>query len=142
MIGRRSAALLAIAGLLPAPLAVPARAAPGLMNGDYQVRVDGSDFGIWTFTPDCEAGDDFCTARVAARPKPWTAEATLSDGRWTLTRGSPTLFSCPDGSASPGEMRAKWDPDSLSGSLVLAPDGKRCGGSEAPLRGALRLTKL
>lgn len=142
MIGRRSAAFLAIAGVLPAPLAVPAWAAPDLMNGDYQVRVDGSDFGIWTFTPECDTGDDYCTTRVEAGPKPWTAEATLSDGRWSLTRTSQTLFSCRDGSTSPGELRANWDAGSLSGSLLLVPMGKRCGGSDAPLRGALKLVKV
>lgn len=140
MIGRRPAALL-FAGLLSAPAPAPAWAAPDLMNGDYRVQVDGSDFGMWTFTPDCDAGAENCTARVDARPKPWTAVATLSEGRWSLIRTSPTLFGCPDGSTSAGEMHANWDSGSLSGSLVLAPDGKRCGGSDAPLRGALRLVK-
>ena len=142
MAARRSAIATAVGGLLIVTAAGPAAAAPDPMSGDYQVRVDGSDFGVWTFTPDCDIAADDCSARVDAHPKPWTAEATLSEGRWTLTRTSPTLFSCSDGSTFPGEMRAKWDAGSLSGSLVLAPAGKRCGGSDAPLRGALKLVKL
>ena len=140
MVGRRSAISLALGGLLMLPIAGPAAASPEAMNGDYQIRVDGSDFGVWIFTPDCDGADD-CTARVEAHPKGWTAVATLSEGLWTLTRTSPTMFSCGDGSTSPGDMRAKWDADSLTGSLLLVPAGQRCGGSDAPLRGALKLVR-
>ena len=141
MVGPRSAIRLAFGGLLTLAIAVPAAASPSLMNGDYQIRVDGSVFGVWTFTPDCDAATDGCMARVESQPKGWTAVATLSEGRWSLTRTSQTLFSCGDGSASPGELRAKWDAGSLTGSLLLAPAGKGCGGSDAPLRGALKLLK-
>ena len=142
MVGRRSAVPLAFGALLTLLVASPAAASPGLMNGDYQIRVDGSDFGLWTFTPDCATADDGCTARVEAHPKGWTAVANLSEGRWTLTRTSQTLFGCGDGSTSPGELRAKWDAGSLTGSMLLVPAGKRCGGSDAPLRGALKLLKV
>jgi hypothetical protein len=123
-------------------VAGPAEADPGLMSGDYRIRVDGSDFGVWTFTPDCDVPADGCTARVEAHPKDWAAVATLSDGRWSLTRTSASLFGCDDGSTTAGELRATWDPGSLAGSLLLVPAGKRCGGSDAPLRGALRLVKV
>ena len=141
MWNRQTAVALACAGLLLAPVAGPAAAAEELMNGDYQIRVDGSDFGVWTFTPECNAPADGCTARVEARAKGWTAVATLSDGLWNFTRTSPTLFGCADGSSSPGEMRAKWDAGTLTGSLLLAPDGQRCGGSESTLRGYLKLVR-
>ena len=142
MVYRLTAVTLALCGLPIAPVAGPAAASPAVMDGDYQIRVDGSDFGVWTFTPDCDAGADDCTARVEAHPKGWTAVATLSEGRWSLTRASPTLFGCKDGSTSPGELRARWDAGSLSGSMLLVPEGKRCGGSDAPLRGALKLLKV
>jgi hypothetical protein len=141
MIGRRSAVTPAFCAILLLLGAGPAAASPGLMIGDYQIRVDGSDFGVWSFSPDCDAVADGCTARVEAHPKGWTAVATLSEGRWSLTRTSQTLFGCSDGSTSPGELRAKWDAGSLAGSMLLVPAGKRCGGSDAPLRGALRLVK-
>lgn len=141
MVGRGSAVVIFF-GLLMQPFAARAAADPELMTGDYRIRVDGSDFGVWTFTPDCGPSAQECTARVDARPRAWTAVATLSEGRWSLTRTSATLFGCADGSTSPGEMRAEWDSGSLSGSLVLVPDGKRCGGSDASLRGALKLFKV
>ena len=141
MMGPRSAIPLVFGGLLIFPIAGPAAAGPSLMNGDYQIRVDGSDFGVWTFTPDCDAAD-VCTAHVEAHPKGWTAVATLSEGRWSLTRTSQTLFGCGDGSTSPGELRANWDAGSMTGSLLLVPAGPRCGGSDAPLRGALRLVEV
>lgn len=142
MVHRLPAITLALCGLAIATVPAPAPALPAVMDGDYQIRVDGSDFGVWTFTPDCDTGADDCTARVEAQPKGWTAMATLSEGRWSLTRTSPTLFGCKDGSTSPGELRARWDAGSLSGSMLLVPAGKRCGGSDAPLRGALRLSKV
>ncbi len=111
------------------------------MNGDYRVRLDGSDYGVWAFSPDCDVPADGCTARVVARPKGWTAEATLSEGQWSLVRTSETMFGCADGSTSAGELRANWDAGTLTGSLLLVPNGKRCGGSEATLRGALKLVK-
>ncbi|MCB1287725.1 MAG: hypothetical protein KDB47_08540 [Mycobacterium sp.] len=140
---RPSSTIPAITGLLLLiPITPPALAAPALMDGSYEVRADGSDYGTWTFTPRCGAAADTCTARVEAHPAGWTAVATLSEGYWSLTRTSQTLFGCDDGSASPGELRARWDSDSLAGSLVLAPEGQRCGGSSAPLRAGLRLLKL
>ena len=142
MVGRRLTIPLAFGGVLIPLVAGPAAASPALMAGDYQIRVDGSDFGVWTFTPDCDAPADGCSAHVEAHPKGWTAVATLSEGRWTLTRTSQTLFGCGDGSSSPGELRAKWDAGSLTGSMLLVPAGKRCGGSDAPLRGALKLVKV
>lgn len=138
---RKSLVAACSAGLLLWSAAAPAAAAdPGPMDGDYRVRVDGSDYGVWTFVSDCDA-TGACTAQVESRAKGWTATAALSDGRWTLNRTSATLFGCGDGSSSPGEMRAKWDADTLSGSLLLVPAGKRCGDSGAALRGALVLTK-
>ena len=142
MVGRRSAIPLVFGAMLILLVAAPAEASPGVMRGDYQIRVDGSDFGVWTFTPDCEVPADGCTAHVEAHPRGWTAVAILSDGRWSLNRTSQTLFGCSDGSTSPGELRAKWDAGSLTGSLLLVPAGKRCGGSDAPLRGALKLVEV
>ncbi len=110
------------------------------MNGDYRIRVDGSDYGVWSFTSDCDA-DGSCTALVQSRAKGWTATAALSGGHWALTRTSETLFECRDGSNSPGEMRAKWDTGTLTGSMLLVPAGSLCGGSDAPLRGALKLVR-
>ncbi len=137
----RSPISLAAAGVLLLAGACPAAAAPGLMSGEYQVRVDDSDYGVWDFAPDCAVPADGCTAGVTARPKGWTAVATLSGGRWSLSRTSEKMFGCRDGSSSPGELRANWDAGTLSGSLLLVPDGKRCGGSSATLRGALRLVR-
>ncbi|MFM9035859.1 MAG: hypothetical protein ACKOQ4_16530 [Mycobacterium sp.] len=141
MADRRSLISVAAGALALLVAAVPAQADPAPMNGDYRVRVDGSDFGVWTFTPECTTAAGGCTATVEARAKGWSAVATLSEGRWTLTRTSETLFGCGDGSSSAGEMRAKWDAGTLTGSLLMVPDGKRCGGSSAPLRGALELLK-
>ena len=138
----RSPIVLVVCVAMPLTFgAAPAAAAGELMSGDYQVRVDGSGYGVWTFAPDCDVPADGCTARVEAHPKGWTAVATLSQGRWSLTRTSEKLFSCGDGSSSPGELRAAWNAGTLTGSLLLVPNGKRCGGSDAPLRGALKLVR-
>ena len=142
MISPRSAIPLALGGLLIVVGAAPVAADPGLVNGDYRVRVDGSEWGVWTFTLDCAAEADGCTAQIDTGPNGWSAVATLAAGRWSLTRTSATLFSCRDGSSSPGELRADWNADSLSGSMLLVPEGKRCGGSDAPLRGSLRLIRI
>lgn len=137
----RSPILLAASAVLLLAVAAPAAADAELMNGDYRIRLDGSDYGVWAFSPDCDVPADGCTARVVARPKGWTAEATLSEGRWSLVRTSETMFGCADGSTSPGELRANWDAGTLTGSLLLVPNGKRCGASEATLRGTLKLVK-
>lgn len=137
----RSPTFLTAYGVLLLAAAGPAAAAPELMSGDFQVLVDGSDYGVWAFSPGCEIIADGCTAVVTARPQGWTAEATLSQGRWSLTRTSEKLFSCRDGSSSAGELRAKWDAGTLTGSMVLVPNGSRCGGSDAVLRGALTLLR-
>ena len=142
MFSPRSALLLALGGLLTVAGAAPVAADSGLVNGDYRVRVDGSEWGVWTFALDCAVAVDGCTAQVDTGPNGWSAVATLSAGRWSLNRTSATLFSCGDGSSSPGELRAEWKADSLSGSLLLVPEGKRCGGSDAPLRGSLRLIRI
>lgn len=137
----RLPSFLTACGALLVATASPAAAAPELMSGDYQVLVDGSDYGVWAFSPDCDILAEGCTARVTARPKGWTAVATLTQGRWNLTRTSEELFGCRDGSSSPGELRAKWDAGTLTGSMLLVPNGSRCGGSDAVLRGALKLLK-
>lgn len=137
----RSPAFLAAYGVMLFAAAGPVAAAPELMSGDYQIRVDGSDYGVWAFAPDCEVPADGCTAQVTARPKGWSAVATLSDGRWRLSRTSEKMFGCSDGSSTPGELRAVWDAGTLTGSLLLVPDGKRCGGSDAALRGGLKLVR-
>lgn len=76
----RSAVPFALGGLLVVAGASPVAADPGLVNGDYRVRVDGSEWGVWTVALDCAVAADGCTAQVGTGPNGWSAVATLSAG--------------------------------------------------------------
>lgn len=104
--------------------AVPAYAAPPLLNGSYS-GAEGDPQNVWNITSNC--GPAGCSGTVASNAG-WTSPMTLTNGIWYFTVTKPDGFICPDGSYQPAVVHMTVDPVTLGGVLSADSNGACPGG--------------
>jgi hypothetical protein len=130
-------AALGVAG--PAHAQGPAARAPGVLEGVYNVNVDGQASTTWTISPICvpTVGDlrDPLLLPVACRLKITAfraggGEAAMVNGQWQYSYREADGRTCPDGSKAPQEVIYRFDANTLAGQMKVMT-GDECGGSPA-----------
>ena len=126
-------AALGLAG--PGHAQGPAARAPGVLEGVYDVNIDGQASSTWTISPICvpTVGDlrDPLLLPVACRLKvaPGRAaggDAVMVRGQWQLDMNEAQGRTCPDGSTAPQEVIYRFDPYTLAGEMKVMT-GADCG---------------
>jgi hypothetical protein len=113
----------------------PAAKAPGVLEGVYNVNIDGQASTTWTISPICvpTVGDlrEPLLLPVACRLKvaPFRAaggEAVMVRGQWQYTIDDATGRTCPDGSKAPQTTIYRFDGYTLVGEMKVLT-GADCG---------------
>jgi hypothetical protein len=94
-------------------------------NGKYTATVDygpeDSLTGTWTVKSTCQT--EGCVAHVTSSSA-WTADATLSDGQWTMQVRSPDGYRCDGDDQNYAETQTwTWDAESLAGQVSGVAEG-------------------
>ena len=99
--------------------------------------------GTWTITP-CGTGCvDVADAggNDAAGPyAPYSGQAHLADGQWTMTVNSRDASICTDGSHLPGTMTYVWSDATLAGTLSGTITPAACGFADGTVTPSLPFT--
>jgi hypothetical protein len=139
-ITRGIAPTIIVAGVGAVGFASPAWADD--VSGTYTIDYGRGNTATWTVTP-CDGESFIPCARVAesgAPLAPWSAQAALSVGSWTLFVDRPDAIPCNDGSNHAGRATYSWNAVTLSGSVSVYDD-KVCGDEAHTLYAPFTLTK-
>lgn len=104
--------------------AVPAQAAPPLLNGSYS-GAEGDPDNVWNIASTC--GPAGCSGTVSSN-QGWTSPMALVNGIWNFSVTKPDGFICPDGNYAAAIVHMTLDPATLGGVLSADSNGECPGG--------------
>jgi hypothetical protein len=133
-----SVASAAIAGMTAATAA--ADFTPGTYNFDDPVP---GPPGTWTVTP-CGTGcvnvADPGGVDADGPFAPYSGQAHLTDGQWTMTVNSADAATCNDGSHLPGTVTYVWSDATLTGEMTGTITPAACGWADGTVATPYRFT--